>query len=106
MTPLDVLGPDDRSLDDVRTTAQRAAVRLGSDPVAMPEPFAGLITQLPIRRRRGVADQAPTRWLFPGARAGCHLDPSTLTSRTLAVTGGSQLRSTTRANSAAVTAPR
>jgi hypothetical protein len=73
------------TLDDVQTTAQRVVVRLGRDPVAMPEPFAGLIRQLPIRRRRGVAEQTPTRWLFPGARAGRHLDPSTLTSRLNAI---------------------
>ncbi len=51
----------------------------------LPDPFAALITQLPIRRRRGVAEQAPTRWLFPGGRAGRHLDAAALTRRLQAI---------------------
>lgn len=69
------------TLDDVQATTTATSVRLGRDPLDLPDPFADLITRLPMRRRHGVADQTPTQWLFPSGRAGQHLGPAALASR-------------------------
>lgn len=41
--------------------------------------------RLPLRRTHGVADQLPSRWLFPGARAGRPVSPHALTRRLRAI---------------------
>jgi hypothetical protein len=56
-------------------------LRLGSDLLDLPEPFANLVQSLPIRRRHGVAEQLSTRWLFPGDRAGRHISAAALGNR-------------------------
>lgn len=73
------------TVDDVDATTAAVTVRLGRDPLDLPGPFAALITQLPLRRRRGVAEQSPTRWLFPGGGAGRHLDAGALSRRLRAI---------------------
>lgn len=59
--------------DDGTTT-----ITLAGMPVELIEPFATLARQLPITRTNGVADQLPSRWLFPGKRAGRPVTPDTL----------------------------
>ncbi|WP_330358800.1 hypothetical protein [Streptomyces chartreusis] len=47
-------------------------LRLGHEPVVLPEPLAGLALQL-VATRRGHAtlgDQGASRWLFPGGQPG------------------------------------
>ena len=56
-------------------------LRLGSDLLDLAEPFATLVQSLPRRRRRGVAEQLPTQWLFPGNRAGRHISAAALGNR-------------------------
>jgi hypothetical protein len=53
-------------------------ITLAGMPVELLEPFATLARQLPITRTNGVADQLPTRWLFPGKRAGRPINPDSL----------------------------
>ncbi|MET8860692.1 hypothetical protein [Streptomyces sp. NPDC004579] len=58
--------------DQVNETPDGMTLALGSEPLAIPEPLAGLIREL-VRTRRGYAALGHTdahRWLFPGARAG------------------------------------
>ena len=47
-------------------------LRLGREPVALPEPLAGLVVHLAARRRGHAAhgDQGTSPWLFPGGRPG------------------------------------
>ncbi len=58
-------------------------LRLGTDPVNIPEPLAQLLLSLPEPRRRGLAAavEDPTDWLFPGDRPGQHVHPSTIARR-------------------------
>jgi hypothetical protein len=53
-------------------------ITLAGMPIELIEPFATLARQLPITRTNGVADQLPTRWLFPGKRAGRPINPDSL----------------------------
>jgi hypothetical protein len=64
-----VLGPD------------RVQLRLGPDPLDIPEPFAALLRGLPRRRRDSTAEQITTPWLFPGGHAGRHLGIAALGQR-------------------------
>jgi hypothetical protein len=73
------------TVDDVRRDGTTISVRLGDDRLELQEPFASLIQTLPMRRREGIAEQLPTTWLFPGARAGRHLTATILGSRLRAI---------------------
>lgn len=67
--------------DDVTVTETGTSLALGTDALELPEPFATVIRQLPIRRRAGTAEQLPTRWLFPGNHAGTHITQNALANR-------------------------
>jgi hypothetical protein len=54
------------------TTTPIVTGALGPDRLELPEPFAGLIRQLPRHRRGGPPAHLPNPWLFPSARAGKH----------------------------------
>lgn len=58
-------------------------LRLGTDPVTIPEPLAQLLLSLPEPRRRGLAAAVvdPSDWLFPGNRPGEHVHPDTINRR-------------------------
>ncbi len=56
-------------------------MKLGTDALELPEPFASLIRQLPRKRRESTADQLPNRWLFAGSHADKHLRTTSLTKR-------------------------
>jgi hypothetical protein len=58
-----------RTADVTATSDGGVQLRLGADPLNLPEPFATLISSLPQRHREGTAEQLPTRWLFPGGHA-------------------------------------
>jgi hypothetical protein len=60
------------TLDHAETTGHQVHLRLGREPVTLPEPLAGLVLNL-IARRRGHAalgDPGASPWLFPGGRPG------------------------------------
>ena len=58
-------------------------LKLGTDPVVIPEPLAQLLLSLPEQRRRGLAAAITdeTDWLFPGGRPGQHVHPNTMARR-------------------------
>ena len=60
------------TLEHVQTTGREVHLRLGREPVALPEPLAGLVVDLVARRRGHAAlgDQGTSPWLFPGGRPG------------------------------------
>jgi len=71
------------TLDHVSTDAQHMQLRLGRDPITLPEPLAALVLQL-VAARRGHAtlgDQGTSRWLFPGGRPGQPISAEHLTER-------------------------
>jgi hypothetical protein len=60
------------TLEHVQTAGHAVHLRLGREPVRLPEPLAGLVAGL-IARRRGHAalgHQGASPWLFPGGRPG------------------------------------
>lgn len=68
---------------DVIHSEESLSIMFGDDPVEIPEPLAGLVRQLPQRRRRGPSAYLsdPHQWLFPGARAGQPISRSQLSAR-------------------------
>ena len=60
------------TLDHTGTTGHQVHLRLGREPVTLPEPLAGLLLDLVARRRGHAAlgDQGTSPWLFPGGRPG------------------------------------
>ena len=69
------------TIGHVGHAGEGVTLRLGSDLLDLADPFATLVQSLPRRRRRGVAEQLPTRWLFPGSRAGRHISAAALGNR-------------------------
>ncbi len=65
----------------MRYEQERTVVTLAGHDLRLPEPFATLVGELPVRRRQGVTDQIENPWLFPGQRAGHHLASTTLAER-------------------------
>jgi len=58
------------TLDHVQTDQHQVRLRLGREPVLLPEPLAALVTHL-VATRHGHAtlgDQGTSQWLFPGGR--------------------------------------
>ena len=64
-------------------TEQQSRLRLGREPVVLPEPLAALVRQL-VASRRGHAtlgDPGTSPWLFPGGRPGQPISAAHLTER-------------------------
>jgi hypothetical protein len=60
------------TLDHVQTTEHDVRLRLGHEPVVLPEPLDALVLDL-IATRRGhaaIGAQEPSPWLFPGGQPG------------------------------------
>ncbi len=60
------------TLDHIDLAGSYVRIRLGGEPIVLPEPLDGLVLTL-IRSRRGHAalgDQGTSPWLFPGGRPG------------------------------------
>lgn len=71
------------TLDDVQADGQAVRIRLGPEPVLLPEPLAALVLQL-VASRRGQAtlgDQGTSLWLFPGGQPGRPLSTFRLSER-------------------------
>ncbi len=60
------------TLDHVQTSAQGVRLRLGREPIVLPEPLAALVVDLLTNRRGHAAlgDPGTSRWLFPGGQPG------------------------------------
>lgn len=67
--------------DDLAPTPGGLTIRLGRDPLALPEPFADLIRQHTNNRPNLATTNSNSPWLFPGNRAGQHLHPNTIMDR-------------------------
>lgn len=67
--------------NDVHHDGQTVTVTLAGTTIELPEPFAALALQLPLRRRQGLGDNLPTRWLFPSTRPDRAINPETLGTR-------------------------
>jgi hypothetical protein len=60
------------TLDHVQAGSEQVRLRLGREPVTLPEPLAGLVRQL-LATRRGhaaIGDRGTSTWLFPGGQPG------------------------------------
>ena len=71
------------TLSHVQTSADTVGLRLGREPVVLPEPLAGLVLGL-VDCRRGHAalgDQGTSPWLFPGGRPGHPISSARMTER-------------------------
>lgn len=60
------------SVDDVENIGNQLRLRLGREPVVLPEPLADLVRQLLVTHHghASIAKRASSRWLFPGGRPG------------------------------------
>lgn len=66
------------TLDGVVTDDDQVLIRLGTPPLPVPEPLAGMLLEL-VGNRQNMTTMNPTsRWLFPGRRAGQPVHVSTL----------------------------
>jgi hypothetical protein len=72
-------------VDDVIITRTGVQLKLGTEALELPEPFATIIQQLPHRRRTSTAEQLPTRWLFAGSHADKPLTANALGNRMRAI---------------------
>lgn len=71
---------------DLRPGSEKTViVNFGGNEVPIHEPFATLITTLPLRRTNGVTDQIASPWLFPGRHAGRPVGPVVLAGRMRAI---------------------
>ena len=71
------------TLAHVQTSGGTVGLRLGREPVVLPEPLAGLVLELADRRRGHAAlgDQGTSPWLFPGGRPGHPISSARMTER-------------------------
>jgi len=60
------------TLDDLDASEHEVRLRLGREPVVLPEPLAALVRQLAATRRghAAIGDPGTSRWLFPGGQPG------------------------------------
>ncbi len=71
------------TLDHVRADEHGVRLRLGREPIVLPEPLDALVCQL-VASRHGHAtlgDQGTSHWLFPGGRPGQAISPAHLGER-------------------------
>jgi aromatic ring-cleaving dioxygenase len=69
--------------DHLQSTGDEVRIRLGAEPVLLPEPLAGLARHL-LANRHGhaaIGDPTTSPWLFPGGRPGQSISPFRLTER-------------------------
>ena len=71
------------TLDQVQADEREVRLRLGREPIILPEPLATLVRQL-LATRSGhatIGDQGTSQWLFPGGRPGRPLSAAHLSHR-------------------------
>ena len=64
--------------EDLTPTPAGLTIRLGRDPLTLPEPFADLVRQHIKNRPNMATTNTNSPWLFPSNRAGQHLHPNTI----------------------------
>lgn len=71
------------SVDDIEMNGDQVRLRLGREPVVLPEPLADLVRQLIATRHSHarIGDQASSPWLFPGGRPDQPISSYQLTER-------------------------
>jgi hypothetical protein len=71
------------TLDHTRVSGNEVTLRLGREPILLPEPLAGLILRLAATRRghASTGDQGTSPWLLPGGRPGQPISPYRLSER-------------------------
>jgi hypothetical protein len=71
------------TLDHVHTDHDQVRLRLGSEPVVLPEPLAGLARQVAATRHghAAIGDHGTSPWLFPGGQPGRPLSSYQLNER-------------------------
>ncbi|MGH7630430.1 MAG: hypothetical protein ACREOF_13820 [Gemmatimonadales bacterium] len=71
------------TLEHIQDTGQEVRLRLGHEPVLLPEPLAPLVRQLAATRHghASLGDQGRSRWLFPGGRPDQPISAEQLTER-------------------------
>ncbi len=71
------------TLDHLDSTRHQLRLRLGRDPVVLPEPLADLVRDLASTHRGHAAlgDQGASPWLFPGGQPGRPISPYQLAER-------------------------
>lgn len=71
------------TLDDIKISTDQVQLRLGREPIVLPEPLDDLIRQV-VADRHGhatIGDQGKSPWLFPGGRPGQPISPAHLGKR-------------------------
>lgn len=68
-------------MDHLAPTPAGLTIRLGQNPLTLPEPFADLVRQHAKNRPNLATTNRNSPWLFPGNRAGQHLHPNTIMGR-------------------------
>jgi hypothetical protein len=71
------------TLGHIQASGSEVTLRLGREPVVLPEPLAGLVLHL-VATRQGHAstgDQGTSPWLLPGGRPGQPISPYRLNER-------------------------
>jgi hypothetical protein len=71
------------TIDHTRTSGGQVLIRLGDEPVVLPQPVAALALAV-VANRRGkaaVGDSGTSPWLFPGGQPGRPISPYALTER-------------------------
>jgi hypothetical protein len=71
------------TVDHIHAGDERVRIRLGDEPVVLPEPVAALALTV-VANRRGkaaVGDPGSSPWLFPGGQPGRPISPYALTER-------------------------
>jgi hypothetical protein len=71
------------TVDHIRTSAGQVLIRLGDEPVVLPEPVAALALAVVANRhgKAAVGDPGTSPWLFPGGQPGRPISPYALTER-------------------------
>lgn len=68
--------------EDIDTTGNQVRLRLGDQPIILPEPMADLTRDmLTTTPRRAIGEPAASGWLFPGGRPGHHITSTHLCQR-------------------------
>jgi hypothetical protein len=71
------------TIEHIRTSAGQVLIRLGDEPVVLPEPVAALALAVVANRhgKAAVGDPGTSPWLFPGGQPGRPISPYALTER-------------------------
>jgi uncharacterized protein YidB (DUF937 family) len=71
------------TLGHIQTSGRQVRIRLGREPVVLPEPLDTLVQQLAATRRghAAIGDQGTSPWLFPGGQPGRPISAEQLTER-------------------------